>query len=42
MSSYFFRDLFNDAVHMTDSTVSNVRVNIEIKNGKALENRVVD
>ena len=34
MSTYFFRDLFNDAVHMTDSTVSNVRVNIEIKNWK--------
>lgn len=32
MSSYFFRGLFNDAVRVTDSTVSNVRVNIEIKN----------
>jgi hypothetical protein len=34
VSSYFFRGLFNDAIRMTDSTVSNVRLNIEIKNWK--------
>jgi hypothetical protein len=32
VSSYFFRGLFSDAVRMTESRVSNVRVNHETKN----------